>query len=213
MECSFWNMTFVINEEARFLSDWAVNYDYNFLVISCSLSISRRGNLIRTIEFDIVSMLWWPWRLLSGSDTGTLLPRWHCLPYIPMKRFLLSAPMSHLHKAPSITVLRTLQGNHLAYGSVPLWKTSRTKAMSYSHLVSEDTWHAAKSQKKIVDQHWIVKWPPNYREVECGFCLHETDCFKLTNNIKNAEEVSYLPGQISFPGLCYSAYIIEKVYI
>lgn len=43
MGCSFWNMTFVVSEEARVLSDWAVNYDYNFSVTSCSLSISRRG--------------------------------------------------------------------------------------------------------------------------------------------------------------------------
>lgn len=57
-------------------------------------------------------------------------------------------PMSHLHKAPSITVLGTLQGNHLACGSVPPRKTSRTKAMSYSHLVSADTWHAARTQRK-----------------------------------------------------------------
>lgn len=123
-------------------------------------------------------------------------------------------PMSHLYKAPSITVLGTLQGNHLACGSVPPRKTSRTKAMSYSHLVSEDTWHAARTQKKkIVDQHWIGKWSPDYREVECCFCLHKIDCFKFINYIKNAEEVSYLPGQISFPGCRYSAYIIENLYI
>lgn len=204
----FWNMTFVINEDARFLSDWAVNYDCNFSVTSWSLSISRRGNLIRTFEFPIAPVLWtleasfWIWcrHPLAQVALSALHSNEEVSPL---------CPMSHLHKAPSITVLRTLQGNHLACGSVPPWKTSRTKAMSYSHLVSKDTWHAARTQKKIVDQPWIVKWPPDYREVEGCFCIHKIDCFKFFNYIKNAEKVSYLPGQISFPGCRYSDYIIE----
>lgn len=209
MECSFWNMTFVISEDARVLSDWAVNYDYNFSVTSCSLSISRRGNLRRTIEFAIASAPWWPWRLLSGSDAGTLLPRWHCLPCIPTKRFLLSARWAictrHHLSLSSGLYRETIQ----FVGLCPM----EDKQDKGHVLQSPGVWRHMACSQNSKKQHWIGKWPSDYREVECCFCLHKIDCFKFINYIKNAEEVSYLPGQISFPGCLYSAYIIEKVYI
>lgn len=213
MGCSFWNMTFVVSEEARVLSDWAVNYDYKFSVTSCSLSISRRGTWEE--QSDLPS-------LPRSDDPGGFFLDLTQAPSCPGGTV---CPAFQRRGFPSLPNEPSAQGtiDHCPRDSTgkpsSLWVCAPTEdKQDKGHVLQSPgvRRHMACSQnskKTIVDQHWIGKWPPDFREVECCFCLHKIDCFKFINYIKNAEEVSYLPGQISFPGCRYSAYIIENLYI
>lgn len=93
-------------------------------------------------------------------------------------------------------------------------KTSRTKAMILQSPGVFSTWHEPELKFFPPGQHWIIKWPPDYREVECCFCLHKTDWFKFINYIKNPEKVNYLSGQNLFPRLSlFSLYNRKGLYL